>query len=245
MPPADDHQIPEALAGARRGLAPGPGDVERVWRRLEVALRAPTPTPASAAPSARLGWHHWMGRLALAGALTGAGAAVGYWAGRRVERREIAAAHPPAPAAPIAAPGAPAVPAPREEPAPVRPIGDAHRSDRHRHGAPASAPADDAESLAAEVRGLRNVERALRERNPGLAMAFLEGLDREIPGGQMREERAALRAIARCSSGDQPFGVDLATDFAQAFPASAYQTRVEQACERTDPGEDGDSSGRR
>ncbi|HSS39286.1 MAG TPA: hypothetical protein VLT58_11000, partial [Polyangia bacterium] len=96
---------------------------------------------------------------------------------------------------------------------------------------PAPTPAA---SLAVEVRALRNVERALRDHNAGLATAYLDDLDRDVPDGQMREERVALRAIARCARGPQPFGVDLAQDFAAAYPASAYRARVEQACGGTD-----------
>jgi hypothetical protein len=244
MPPADDTELAEALARARRGLSPGSGDLERVRRGLDAALRAPVP-PAPATPPAPRAWRLWVRRVALAGALTGAGAAVGYWAGRRAERREIASTRPPAPAAPVSAPAAPIEPAPVEEPAPPRQNAEAHRSERHRHAEITSAPKTGAESLAAEVRALRNTERALREQNPGLAAAFLDGLDREIPGGQMREERAALRAIARCAAGDQPFGISLSDEFTQAFPSSAYRARVEQACERTDPHAAGDSAGRR
>lgn len=245
MPNADDTKIADALARARRGLSPGPGDLERVRRGLAAALRAPTPPATAPAPHA---WPRWLGRLALAGALAGTGATVGYWAGRRAERRELASARPAPPAAPPVAPAPP--PEPPVEPAPpARPIAEPHRGERRRHVEIATPPRTDAESLAAEVRALRNTERALRDRNPGLASAFLDALDHEIPGGEMREERAALRAIARCATGDRPFGVNLGEDFAQAFPSSAYRARVEQACgranERTDPHTAGDSAGRR
>jgi hypothetical protein len=244
MPPADDAEIAEALARARRGLSPGAGDLERVRRGLDAALRAPAPAGFGAAPVARV-WRRWLGRLALAGALTGAGAGAGYWAGRRAERREVAATPTPASAAPAVAPAAATEPPPTGAPAPARPIGEVHRGERHRHAEAVNSPRTDAPPLAAEVRALRNTERALREAHPGLANTFLDALDREVPDGQMREERAALRAIARCAAGDRPFGVDLADDFTQAFPSSAYRARVEQACERTDPRGAGDSAGRR
>ncbi|HXJ20079.1 MAG TPA: hypothetical protein VMT03_07590 [Polyangia bacterium] len=244
MPHADDTEIAEALERARRGLSPGPGDLERVRRGLEAAFRAPVPR-APEAPPAPSAWRLLARRLALASALTGTGAAVGYWAGRRAERREIASTLPAAHATPIAAPAARTEAPPVEEPALPRQNTEAHRDERHRHADIVSPPKTDAESLAAEVHALRNTERALRERNPGLAAAFLDGLDREIPGGQLREERAALRAIARCAAGDSPFGVNLADEFAQAFPSSAYRGRVDQACERTDQRGAGDSAGRR
>jgi hypothetical protein len=247
MPPADETEIAEALARARRGLSPGAGDLERVRRGLSAALRAPAPAASSAPPAPHV-WRRWMGRLALAGALAGTGAIVGYQAGRRAERRQLAAIPPPAPTTTIIAPAVPVERPPVEQPVPTRPASDGRKVERHRHLESSVAPQSEAESLAAEVRALRNTERALREKNPGLANAFLDGLDHEVPGGQMREERTALRAIARCSAGDQPFGVNLAEDFTQAFPSSAYRARVEQACDRanrTDPSSAGDSAGRR
>ena len=244
MSDAEENQISQALAQARRGLSPGSGDLERVRRALDVALRAPAAPVARAAPAAGP-WRRWMGRIALAGALTGAGATVGYWAGRRAERHQIAPVRPAAPASPLVA-RTPAPPLEIERPVPEPAAADVHRTERHRHPAVPFAPAQTpGESLAVEVRALRNVERALRDHNPGLASAFLDDLDQQVPGGQLREERAALRTIARCAAGTQPFGVDLADEFTQAFPASAYRARVEQACPRTDSRNDGDSAGRR
>jgi hypothetical protein len=247
----DDREMTRLLAGARRGWAPTAADAQRVHRGLAAALVAPHPTAtAPSRPAAQATWKTWGARIALGGALAGAGTGVGYWAGRRAERRErvaVPAAAAPLPAVSLALPtpmaaSSPPTAAPMPKPA----IADAHRADRRRRAVPeAATPPTPAESLAAEVRALRNIERALREKNPGLATAFLDDLDREIPRGQMREERAALRAIAGCTSGDRPFGVDPAEDFTQAFPASAYRARVDQACERTDRAAAGDSAARR
>jgi len=241
---ADDVEIAEALARARRGLSPGPGDLERVRSGLDAALRAPRPAVPDRAPG-RPAWQRWVERLALAGALTGTGAAVGYQAGRRAERRDqpaLQAGAPPATPALAAPPNAP----PDGKARAPQPAAEAPRLEQHhRHVTAGGGQPSAAASLAAEVRALRNVERALREQNPGLAGAFLDGLDREIPGGQMQEERAALRTIARCAAGDRPFGIDLAEEFTQAFPSSAYRARVEEACGRTDSRPAGDSAGRR
>jgi hypothetical protein len=244
----DDQALTEMLARARRGWAPTSADAQRVHRAVVSGLLAPAPATVPSRPTGQTSLHGWAGRLALAGALTGAGAGVGYWAGRRAERRERAAAV----VAPAVLPTPDIAPEPAPLAAPVTPpppkpvVADARHIERHHHAAPEpAATPTPAESLAAEVRALRNVERALREKNPGLATAFLDDLDRQLPGGQMREERAALRTIARCTSGDQPFGVDLVDDFTQAFPASAYRARVEQACQRTDSAARGDSAGRR
>jgi hypothetical protein len=100
------------------------------------------------------------------------------------------------------------------------------------------------------VRALRGVERALRDRQPGLALALLRQLDRAVPDGKLGEEREATSAIARCALGTVPLGVDLAEDFADRHPDSVYLKRVEQACatstmeSETDRSGAGDSSGK-
>jgi hypothetical protein len=95
------------------------------------------------------------------------------------------------------------------------------------------------------VRALRNAERALREGNPGLSLAFLEDLDRQVPHGQLTEEREAMATLARCARGDRPIGVDLGGDFIERHPGSVYRARVEQACAATDSQGAGDSPSRR
>jgi hypothetical protein len=99
--------------------------------------------------------------------------------------------------------------------------------------------------MAEEVRALRSVERALRESRPGFALALLRELDRSVPDGQLREERLAVRTIARCAGGDVPFGVNLAEDFADRYPASVYGRRVTEACAATDSASSGDQKRRR
>jgi hypothetical protein len=171
-------------------------------------------------------------------AFTAAGAAGGYWTGRRAGADQSAMLAVPTPATPVRAiagerplpPMAPAVAPPAGAPA-------ARSVERPRHLSVASPTTRArAESLSVEVRALRNTERALRDHNPGLATAFLDDLDRAIPGGQMREERSALRAIARCTAGQHPFGVNLADEFNAAYPSSVYQARVLQTCGTDSPG---------
>ena len=120
------------------------------------------------------------------------------------------------------------------------------RHDAHspRHGSESQTPSQ-TESLAIEVRALRNAERALRDGNPGLALAFLQELDRQVPNGQLAEERDAAGTLARCARGDHPFGVNLAAEFTERHPGSVYRARVEQACGATDSSTAGDSSPRR
>ena len=136
-------------------------------------------------------------------------------------RAEIAGAcrRLPAETPPLAVPSL--VPSRHDEPA----VRDAHRT--------IQAPSR-SESLELEVRALRNAERALRDGNPGLALAFLQELDRQVPNGQLAEERDAAGTLARCARGDQPFGVNLAAEFTERHPGSVYRARVEQACTETD-----------
>jgi hypothetical protein len=108
-----------------------------------------------------------------------------------------------------------------------------HSAARVPHGSGAGASAVSASpgaSLGAEVRALRAVERALRDGEPGLALALLRELDRAVPDGSLVEEREATAAIARCALGQAPFGVDLGRDFAERHPDSVYLSRVQQGC---------------
>ena len=118
---------------------------------------------------------------------------------------------------------------------------DAHST--HRGAEPRTSP--QTESLAIELRALRNAERALRDGNSGLALAFLQELDRQVPKGQLGEERDAADTLARCTRGDRLFGVNLAAEFAERHPGSVYRARVEQACGETDSPAPGDSPPRR
>ena len=113
-----------------------------------------------------------------------------------------------------------------------------------RHESESQTPSQ-TESLAIEVRALRNAERALRDGNPGLALAFLQELDRQVPNGQLAEERDAAGTLARCARGDHPFGVNLAAEFTERHPGSVYRARVEQTCAATESPAAGDSTKRR
>jgi hypothetical protein len=76
---------------------------------------------------------------------------------------------------------------------------------------------------------LARVERSLRERNPLLALGLLGELDRDVPGGQLTEERQAARVMAHCALGSES-AAKQARDFGKRHPGSAYLPRVEQAC---------------
>jgi hypothetical protein len=87
----------------------------------------------------------------------------------------------------------------------------------------------DPNALALELRALRQVERALRERQPRRALELLGELDRDVPEGRLVEERLATFLMARCALG---LGTParLRAEFNDAYPRSVYRARVEQSC---------------
>jgi hypothetical protein len=240
----------DVIARARRAWSPGAADAERVGRALGVAL-ADGPKTGGNRPDAGPYTPAWASRVLLAGALAAASGGAGYWAGHRAGLREtrshvpvVSAARPVeaiAETRPPAARPPGAVAQALATPSLVPPLHDSHGA---HHGAQNPRPSQ-TESLATEVLALRNAERALRDDNPGLALAFLQELDRQVPHGQLTEERDAAATLARCARGDHPFGVSLAAEFTERHPGSVYRARVEQACPATDSPAPGDSPPRR
>lgn len=252
-----DSEEEQILARTRRAWAPCESDAERVRIALQTALGSPgaipgatnrgthteatTPAPASPSTAASASMHATPLLTAaakwLAGALVVASATVGgYRLGLRDGRHEgkpaiavaVVRARPttsvrvPQPSAaeatpPPAAvtPSAPPSP-PQTSPAPLppRPI-------------VTSTPAAQTPSIQLELRGLRRVERALRDDFPALAIRVLTQLDREVPHSQMLEERAAAWALARCATLRSSA---IADDFAQRYPRSVYAERVSTGC---------------
>ena len=224
----------DVLAGARRAWSPSVADQERVRRSIGAALPGTAPGHAPAA-APRAGWGP---RLLAVATIAAASGGIGYWAGHRAGLRETPQITRIAPAPVAVAPTVPLAPVaanePQPSPPPSSPIAPHRGEHAARHQAESSAPAA-AESLAIEVRALRNAERALRDGNPGLALAFLEELDRQVPHGRMTEERDAASTLARCARGDRPIGVDLAGEFIERHPESIHRARVEETCAATDP----------
>ncbi len=245
----EDHgAAADVLARARRALSPSAGDAARVRRALGATLAgggAATEPTASAArpPSSR-----WTSRLLVAGAIAAASGGAGYWVGHRAGAREALRESRARPAMPMpAVEGRRPVAEPPSAASPTAPpalpsLVPAHHEARHAVGKAARTQTD---SLEIEMRALRNAERALRDANPGLALAFLDELDRQVPRGQLTEEREAAATLARCARGDHPFGVDLGAEFIERHPASVYRARVEQACGATDFAHPGDPRSRR
>jgi hypothetical protein len=241
---SDSRNSGDVLARARQAWSPSAADGERVRRAIgaAVAVGAPPSVPVPPLRAAR-----WGTRLLAAGTLAAASGGIGYWAGHRAGVRDASPVALVAPSAPPlalgvrSAPPAPPVEAPSL--AALPPTATHHGGHLARHEAETSPPAT--ESLATELRALRNAERALRDGNPGLTLAFLADLDRQVPQGQLTEERAAMATLARCARGDRPIGVDLGADFIERYPASVYRARVEQVCPTTDSPRTGDSRQRR
>lgn len=245
---SDDKDPADVLARARRAWSPTDVDAERVRRAVTTAVSGSASATASAPPPRGTG-APWATRLLVASALAATSGGLGYWAGHRAglrDARQTALAATPPPSTAMTVEARPVTPAPTAPPTPTAPsLVPAHHDARlARHGG-GNETRGASELLAAELQGLRNAERALRDGNPGLALAFLAELDRQVPRGQLAEERDAAATLARCASGDRPFGVDLAQTFADRYPSSVYRARVEQACRATDPAAAGDQSPRR
>ncbi|HTB61032.1 MAG TPA: hypothetical protein VLC06_24345 [Polyangia bacterium] len=244
----------DVLARARRAWSPNEADAGRVRRAIGSAL-ATSPASGGAAaqpgPPGSASALTWTSRFLVAGAIAATSGSVGYWAGHRAGLRDTRPTTPVIALAPTSAasvkPKSPAVPSPAAETPPL--AGPSLVPSRHdAHGARRAS--DDrtlsqSKSLELEVRALRNAERALRDGNPGLALAFLQELDRQVPNGQLIEERDAASTLARCARGDHPFGVNQAAEFTERHPGSVYRARIEQACAATDSPASGDSSPRR
>ncbi len=227
------------LASARRGLSPTSGDAERVHAAIQLALRVPATMPHANSEAlskplrSLLRWGRPVAALALATATGAGGYALGFRAGRA--ERVISAPRV------VVAPPPTVMPVPRvETPAPLRPLPELPapparpgRSaiEKSLSPAPSSiASSSSAESpLELETRLLTRVERALRDDNPRLALGLLGELDREVPGGQLAEERRAARVIAHCELGTAS-APELARDFLARYASSAYRARIETAC---------------
>jgi hypothetical protein len=246
----------DVLAAARRALSPTDADRERVRRLTETAVRTAgtgEPTPPRAGFSTRA--LPWAARAIFVGVIAAVAAGLGYRAGWRAATSRLASAtSEAAPAVVLASANvskppvtvlSPPSPLPASSAAAISPEARAVPSVAAPRRRVAAEPSSPATSLDAEVRALRAVERALREHDPGFALTLLRELDRTVPNGRLVEEREAVSAIARCVSGDVPFGLNLADDFVGHHPDSVYGRRVIGACAATDAPPAGDKRGRR
>jgi len=250
----------ELVAGARRGLAPGAEDAARVLNRARLAIASGVADPAAMAqPSALKA--ALTGTLAKNVAVWTAAAVVsavlgynaGFVVGERRAREQTAPAHaPPAPAprdevrtaAPVLTPRPqeqPIAAGPAMEPPVVLKPRASSKAAPAPIAEPVATPVEPAttaasSSLDVEIKTLRIVERALRNREPSRALELLTQLDRDVAQGQMLEERAAARAVASCearaaaSTVDRAELMQIVLEFSQHYPASVYFARVRKTC---------------
>jgi hypothetical protein len=230
------------LARARLGLAPKLDDAERVRRAVQAAVLAPggtRPTSTEAPFSlvdAPLRWGRVGAAIAVATVTGVGGYALGYRTGATTNISVPAAAvstenriapHRTAPDS---------VDPPAEHPVSrARPRRD---TDDPPQAAVASTSGVDQQgesTLERETRLLTRVERALRDANPLLALGLLGELEREVPGGQLAEERQAARVLAHCKLGSDS-APKLVADFIARYPSSAYRDRIRADCDTAGAG---------
>ena len=238
----DDELERRVLGRMKSALSPSRADGERVRgaiaRRIALGpLAMPNDERSAEMPDGALDavagvtrrWLSWLGVGVAVASGSAAGYYVGHSAGVQVGRRETGerttqfsepVRSETQKASEVPLPPAPAPVAPVLEAAPSRPPAVAQRA------LPPTAGND--AGLDEEVRLLKRVERALRDRNPRYALGLLGELERTVPGGQLVEERQAAKVMARCQleGGSEA----LADEFAKKHPESTYVTRVQETC---------------
>ena len=85
-------------------------------------------------------------------------------------------------------------------------------------------------ALESEVAELERAQEALRSGQPTLALRLLTEYDRAFPNGSLREERAAIAAIATCQAEPGPRAQASAQAFLRESPRSLLSDRVRAAC---------------
>jgi hypothetical protein len=194
--------------------------------------------------------------------LLGAGIALGYLIPRQpadaapergapapAEARPLPASAPPLSSAPIppAAKGASATASAaaspdRATPDSLAPVSAALQSPAaapparvHRAGPAAIAKADP----SAELVLLERAERAVRSRNPALALALIAELEHSFPRSPLHEERRSIELMAHCQARDASSGASADTKaetaarrarFLQQYPQSVYSDRIADEC---------------
>jgi len=86
------------------------------------------------------------------------------------------------------------------------------------------------ESLLAEARALREVQRVLRGGNSSRALTLLAEQDRQYANGQLAEARAAARTMALCTNQSAENARNTAASFAARWPRSILLPSVRTAC---------------
>jgi outer membrane protein assembly factor BamD (BamD/ComL family) len=76
---------------------------------------------------------------------------------------------------------------------------------------------------------VQRAERAIRNRDPALALSLLGELDRQHPAALLGEERTAARVMANCQA-QEPTASLAAERFLRESPNSVYSDRVRALC---------------
>ena len=87
------------------------------------------------------------------------------------------------------------------------------------------------DELEAETQGLREVQLALRAKEPQRALGLLDQQDRRFSQGQLRQEREGARVLALCAT-DPAAGAAAFERFRTAHPSSPMLARLKGACAR-------------
>lgn len=95
---------------------------------------------------------------------------------------------------------------------------------------PTNAAGGSGDALAEELAIVRAVNDALAGGSPEQALARLDDYHRRFPAGALREEAAALRAVALCAGG-RADGARAAAAFLHAHPGSLSAERVRRSCD--------------
>jgi hypothetical protein len=229
----EPERIETIMALARRGLAPSAAERQRLRASLAGRVGAAYASSAGVASVPR-GWAALKASgkrgLALGAALVGVGFAAGvlFAGARSTEALSVAP-----PVGVVAAPAA--TEAARIEPVSMTPLGAAPSAQappatepkpRARPPRPRSTRSD---AFGRELALVRRAERAIRNRDPALALGLLDELDREHPNAQLAEERAAARVMARCQA-EEPTAPLEAARFLRESPKSVYSERVRALC---------------
>lgn len=143
--------------------------------------------------------------------------------------RAIDAAPPRSTAAPGAEPPTTTVPD-DESPGAAVGRGRSARAVRGDVGPLAAPAASSADALAGELAFVREVHALLAAGDPARALARVDEYPRLHEAGLLREEVAALRAIAGCALRRDG---EAAAAFERAHPRSLFAERVRRACEAT------------
>lgn len=85
-----------------------------------------------------------------------------------------------------------------------------------------------------ELALIERAERALRARNPEVALALSGELAERFPQSALHEERRAILLMARCQAGASGTAAEH-EQFARRYPGSVYTERIASECQHAQP----------